>query len=400
MACQKVKRNPLSGQNQTPPPLCHCHFLQSSQPELSSHTDMEMEFHYRKLLSESTEFSTICRALCEDSDSGVACSSCSPPPKHHRLSSYLIISFSVLATAFVVLCLYVFYVKYCSPRRRPTRSVGEADGVRQDFVHGDQEPVLDHPIWYIRTVGLQPSVISAITICKYKRGDGLVEGTECSVCLSEFQEDESLRLLPKCNHAFHIPCIDTWLSSHTNCPLCRAGIVSSTAGTPSPELGMGDSGPSEETQLEIPESGDQVAETEDVVRESRTGREEEGELRVEDERNSSELAKEEAGEIQPMRRSVSMDSLSASMISLALANVHPPKSSANWDSHLAKSKKPVLAVVPKRVCGNQNLMKLMEGSSMGRILQTGSSSMKRSFSCSGKLFLMRHNRRRSSVPPL
>ncbi|KAF1001522.1 hypothetical protein AG4045_000284, partial [Apium graveolens] len=50
-------------------------------------------------------------------------------------------------------------------------------------------------------------------------------GTDCSVCLTEFQDDETLRLLPKCNHAFHIPCIDTWLRSHTTCPLCRAGIV-------------------------------------------------------------------------------------------------------------------------------------------------------------------------------
>ena len=54
---------------------------------------------------------------------------------------------------------------------------------------------------------------------------GLVEGTDCSVCLSEFQEDESVRLLPKCGHAFHIQCIDTWLRSHSNCPLCRANVI-------------------------------------------------------------------------------------------------------------------------------------------------------------------------------
>ncbi|CAL1395531.1 unnamed protein product [Linum trigynum] len=51
----------------------------------------------------------------------------------------------------------------------------------------------------------------------------------CSVCLSEFEEGESLRLLPKCSHAFHIPCIDTWLRSHKNCPLCRAPIVAADA---------------------------------------------------------------------------------------------------------------------------------------------------------------------------
>lgn len=82
-----------------------------------------------------------------------------------------------------------------------------------------------HPVWLISTVGLQQSIINSITVCKYERNEGLIEGTECSVCLNEFREDDTLRLLPKCSHAFHIACIDTWLRSHTNCPLCRAGIV-------------------------------------------------------------------------------------------------------------------------------------------------------------------------------
>lgn len=51
-----------------------------------------------------------------------------------------------------------------------------------------------------------------------------MESSDCAVCLSEFEEEERLRLLPKCSHAFHVPCIDTWLKSHSNCPLCRAGI--------------------------------------------------------------------------------------------------------------------------------------------------------------------------------
>lgn len=39
-------------------------------------------------------------------------------------------------------------------------------------------------------------------------------------------------LVPKCNHAFHIYCIDTWLRSHTNCPLCRARIITDLVTTP------------------------------------------------------------------------------------------------------------------------------------------------------------------------
>lgn len=33
------------------------------------------------------------------------------------------------------------------------------------------------------------------------------------------------RDLPKCHHGFHVECIDMWLSSHTNCPICRAPVV-------------------------------------------------------------------------------------------------------------------------------------------------------------------------------
>ncbi|KAJ0097739.1 hypothetical protein Patl1_27765 [Pistacia atlantica] len=45
--------------------------------------------------------------------------------------------------------------------------------------------------------------------------------TECVICLSEFASGDRIRLLPKCNHGFHVRCIDKWLSSHSSCPTCR-----------------------------------------------------------------------------------------------------------------------------------------------------------------------------------
>lgn len=49
----------------------------------------------------------------------------------------------------------------------------------------------------------------------------------CAICLGEFKENDELRVLPECAHHFHVPCIDRWLGSHPNCPLCRADIVPS-----------------------------------------------------------------------------------------------------------------------------------------------------------------------------
>jgi hypothetical protein len=52
---------------------------------------------------------------------------------------------------------------------------------------------------------------------------------ECAVCLSDFEEEDDLRLLPGCKHVFHKDCIDVWFQSHSTCPLCRASLVPNTS---------------------------------------------------------------------------------------------------------------------------------------------------------------------------
>ncbi|KAK7369457.1 hypothetical protein VNO80_11495 [Phaseolus coccineus] len=49
--------------------------------------------------------------------------------------------------------------------------------------------------------------------------------TECVICLSEFVNGDKVRILPKCNHGFHVRCIDKWLSSHSSCPKCRQCLI-------------------------------------------------------------------------------------------------------------------------------------------------------------------------------
>ncbi|CAA2966190.1 RING-H2 finger ATL57-like [Olea europaea subsp. europaea] len=45
---------------------------------------------------------------------------------------------------------------------------------------------------------------------------------DCPICLSEFEETEIVKLIPYCRHVFHPRCVDTWLSSHVTCPVCRS----------------------------------------------------------------------------------------------------------------------------------------------------------------------------------
>lgn len=174
--------------------------------------------------------SDLCLDECPDVCKILEVTGLSPPPVIHHIDNLkriLIISASSIISTLFLLTLLVICFKFYNRRRRSLTisrrwSIGEA---RNWEFNEPSTATIDHPIWHIRTIGLNPSVISSIKVCKYSKQDGAVEGTDCSVCLSEFEEDETLRLLPKCKHAFHLSCIDTWLRSHTNCPLCRAPIV-------------------------------------------------------------------------------------------------------------------------------------------------------------------------------
>ncbi|KAG6598705.1 RING-H2 finger protein ATL54, partial [Cucurbita argyrosperma subsp. sororia] len=150
-----------------------------------------------------------------------------PPFGDHQkqLPTIVIVILALFVGFFFTFSFYIIIVK-CQAWRSGSGNQGaeasQLNGEDGEFLNENQ---VDHPIWFITTVGLQQSIINSITVCKYKKGEGLIEGTVCSVCLNEFQEDEMLRLLPKCSHAFHIGCVDTWLRTHTTCPLCRAHIL-------------------------------------------------------------------------------------------------------------------------------------------------------------------------------
>nr|GMC47633.1 RING-H2 finger protein ATL60-like [Ipomoea batatas] len=73
---------------------------------------------------------------------------------------------------------------------------------------------------YTRCRGLDPSVLKTIPVVKFNPEE-FKDGLECAVCLSHVSEGEKTRLLPKCNHGFHVDCIDMWFHSHSTCPLCR-----------------------------------------------------------------------------------------------------------------------------------------------------------------------------------
>lgn len=46
----------------------------------------------------------------------------------------------------------------------------------------------------------------------------------CVICQKKFRDEQLVRLLPDCDHIFHISCIDRWLTDHKSCPSCRADL--------------------------------------------------------------------------------------------------------------------------------------------------------------------------------
>ncbi|MBA0867033.1 hypothetical protein Goshw_026613 [Gossypium schwendimanii] len=71
--------------------------------------------------------------------------------------------------------------------------------------------------------GFDPLIIASLPMFTYKLTPGQVddhdEPTECSVCLGTITEEFTVRVLLNCKHMFHVECIDTWLGSHTTCPI-------------------------------------------------------------------------------------------------------------------------------------------------------------------------------------
>ncbi|KAE8722238.1 putative ribonucleoprotein, chloroplast [Hibiscus syriacus] len=277
-----------------------------------------------------------------------------------NFSPLMIAVIGVLACAFLLVSYNLILYKYCgknldSSRIRENRGGGGGG----DVVDDDHDPSTYHS-WQPSTAGLDEAVINSITVCKYRKGDGLVEGTDCSVCLGEFLEDDSLRLLPKCSHAFHVHCIDVWLNSHSNCPLCRTNIISVSASPlplPPPLTG----------------SAPDVAAADDI-----------GNTQW---RNVVIEIREE-GDQQHIRRSVSMDHLRQPQVSIADILLMDQEEECQFSSGIAGS-------------SSKQSTESGKSSNRMRVLHRAMNpvAMKRSFS-SGRLFLARQARVRYPSFPL
>lgn len=85
----------------------------------------------------------------------------------------------------------------------------------------------DDPSMQVQSRGLEFCVVQSLPTIEFKKNEVEQDkgsNVECAICLGEFEEGVLLKHLPECRHSFHVPCIDKWFQSHSNCPLCRAFV--------------------------------------------------------------------------------------------------------------------------------------------------------------------------------
>lgn len=138
-----------------------------------------------------------------------------PPPVGYSSSSFkpgIAVIVGVLTTLFSITFLLLLYAKHCRGVHR-SRSGQTGHYHYRAGAFGDAGR---------KNSGIDPLVIESLPVFRFASlMGGQKDGLECAVCLNRFEPAEVLRLLPKCKHAFHVECVDTWLDSHSTCPLCR-----------------------------------------------------------------------------------------------------------------------------------------------------------------------------------
>ncbi|KAK4431973.1 RING-H2 finger protein ATL43 [Sesamum alatum] len=134
-----------------------------------------------------------------------------PPPVNGSITNAfkprITILVVILTTIFSITFLLLLYVKHC---KREIYESSNSRGRGRPLTRGNS--------------GINRKVIESLPMFRFSSLTGQKDGLECAVCLNRFEPDEVLRLLPKCRHAFHVECVDTWLDAHSTCPLCRCRV--------------------------------------------------------------------------------------------------------------------------------------------------------------------------------
>ncbi|KAK6140032.1 hypothetical protein DH2020_026248 [Rehmannia glutinosa] len=128
----------------------------------------------------------------------------SPPMQQSNTGSFihplLISMLGIVGISIAIILYHLFLVKYC------IRRYGSTDTAPQPTSAA------------LPPAGVDAKVLETIPIFNFSAVKRDIDQEECV-------DEDAVRLLPNCKHAFHVTCIDQWFAAHASCPLCRSPIV-------------------------------------------------------------------------------------------------------------------------------------------------------------------------------
>ncbi|KAK8628853.1 hypothetical protein V6N13_009433 [Hibiscus sabdariffa] len=101
-----------------------------------------------------------------------------------------------------------------------------------------QEPI-DNSDSFVVDIGLDEDTIKSYPKLLYSEAKLQKKDSTascCSICLADYKSSDKLRLLPDCNHLFHVKCVDPWLRLNPTCPVCRTSPIPTPLSTPLAEV--------------------------------------------------------------------------------------------------------------------------------------------------------------------
>ncbi|KAK6921219.1 Zinc finger, RING-type [Dillenia turbinata] len=170
-------------------------------------------FHFANFKPSSSSQSDTVSTSADNIGAGVADSNIPPPPSlppppAEKLNGSpfkpsIAVIIAVLTILFSFTFLLLLYAKHC----KRSNAASDSRGALQSAAR--------------KNSGVDRTTVESLPVFRFGSLRGQKEGLECAVCITKFEPSEVLRLLPKCKHAFHVECVDTWLDAHSTCPLCR-----------------------------------------------------------------------------------------------------------------------------------------------------------------------------------
>ncbi|KVH99492.1 RING-H2 finger protein ATL58-like [Cynara cardunculus var. scolymus] len=127
-------------------------------------------------------------------------------------------AFTIVFTLLLLLSFYLFYLRIRRLQRRTPHWSASSSAI--NVVSTEQAEL-----------GLKKELREMLPVIVFKESFSVTD-TLCSVCLGDYEAEDRLQQIPACKHAFHVECIDHWLSSHTTCPLCRLSLLASSPTEP------------------------------------------------------------------------------------------------------------------------------------------------------------------------